>query len=261
METYNTLSLELANGILTITINRPEALNALNIELIDELKSAFEAAYDNAGVGGVIITGSGEKAFAAGADIKEIAELNELNARKFAERGQSVFSAIENFEKPVIAAVNGYALGGGCELAMACHFRVASGSAQFGQPEVNLGLIPGYGGTQRLTKLVGKGRALELMMTGNTIGAAEAKQIGLVNHIEEVQEDMMALAIKLMRIILSKAPLAISLVITSANAANSPDEDGYLIEANSFASCCGTDDFKEGTTAFLEKRKPEFSGK
>ena len=261
METYNTLSLELAKGILTITINRPEALNALNIELIDELKSAFEAAYDNADVGGIILTGSGEKAFAAGADIKEIAELSELNARKFAERGQSVFSAIENFEKPVIAAVNGYALGGGCELAMACHFRVASASAQFGQPEVNLGLIPGYGGTQRLTKLVGKGRALELMMTGNTIGAVEAKQVGLVNHIAEVQADMMALAIKLMRKILSKAPLAISLVITSANAADSPDEDGYLIEANSFASCCGTDDFKEGTTAFLEKRKPEFSGK
>ncbi len=261
METYNTLTLELSERILTITIARPEALNALNIELISELKSAFEAAYDNTEVGGIILTGSGEKAFAAGADIKEIAELSELNARKFAERGQSLFSAIENFEKPVIAAVNGYALGGGCELAMACHFRVASLSAQFGQPEVNLGLIPGYGGTQRLTKLIGKGRALELLMTGNAINAEEAKQIGLVNHVEENQDAMMALAIQLMSKILSNAPLAISMVVTSANAADSPDENGYLIEANSFASCCGTEDFREGTTAFLEKRKPEFSGK
>lgn len=261
METYNTLTLELSERILTIIINRPEALNALNIELISELKSAFEAAYDNAEVGGIILTGSGEKAFAAGADIKEIADLSELNARKFAERGQSLFSAIENFEKPVIAAVNGYALGGGCELAMACHFRIASASAQFGQPEVNLGLIPGYGGTQRLTKLIGKGRALELMMTGNAISGEEAKKIGLVNHVEEDQAGMMALATKTMSRILSKAPLAISMVITSANAADSPDEDGYLVEANSFASCCGTDDFKEGTAAFLEKRKPEFSGK
>ena len=261
METYNTLTLELSERILTIIINRPEALNALNIELISELKSAFEAAYDNAEVGGIILTGSGEKAFAAGADIKEIADLSELNARKFAERGQSLFSAIENFEKPVIAAVNGYALGGGCELAMACHFRIASASAQFGQPEVNLGLIPGYGGTQRLTKLIGKGRALELMMTGNAISGEEAKKIGLVNHVEEDQAGMMALATKTMSRILPKAPLAISMVITSANAADSPDEDGYLVEANSFASCCGTDDFKEGTAAFLEKRKPEFSGK
>jgi enoyl-CoA hydratase len=261
METYNTLTLELSERILTIIINRPEALNALNIELISELKSAFDAAYDNAEIGGIILTGSGEKAFAAGADIKEIADLSELNARKFAERGQSLFSAIENFEKPVIAAVNGYALGGGCELAMACHFRIASASAQFGQPEVNLGLIPGYGGTQRLTKLIGKGRALELMMTGNAISGEEAKKIGLVNHVEKDQAGMMALATKTMSNILSKAPLAISMVITSANAADSPDEDGYLVEANSFASCCGTDDFKEGTAAFLEKRKPKFSGK
>jgi len=261
METYNTLSLELSERILTITINRPEALNALNIEFISELKSAFEAAYDNTEVGGIIITGSGEKAFAAGADIKEIADLTELNARKFSERGQSLFTSIEHFEKPVIAAVNGYALGGGCELAMACHFRVASASAQFGQPEVNLGVIPGYGGTQRLTSLIGKGRALELMMTGGTIGAEQANQIGLVNHVEEDQDAMMALAVKLMGKILAKAPLAISMVITSANASENPEEDGYLIEANSFASCCGTNDFKEGTTAFLEKRKPEFSGK
>jgi len=260
METYNTLLLDLSERILTITINRQEALNALNIELINELKSIMDNTYDNQDIGGVIITGSGEKAFAAGADIKEIAELNELNARKFAERGQEVFALIENFEKPVIAAVNGYALGGGCELAMSCHFRIASETAQFGQPEVNLGLLPGYGGTQRLTKLIGKGRALELMMTANTVNAENALQMGLVNHIEESQDAMMEKARKLMSKILTKAPLAIGMVITSANAAEDPEENGFLIEANSFARCCSTQDFKEGTTAFLEKRKAEFVG-
>ena len=261
METYNTLLLDLSERILTITLNRSEALNALNIELLSELQLALEAAYDNPDVGGIIITGSGQKAFAAGADIKEIAGLNELNARKFAERGQSLFATIESFEKPVVAAVNGYALGGGCELAMACHFRIASATAQFGQPEVNLGLIPGYGGTQRLTRLVGKGRAMEIMMTGNTINAEEALRIGLVNHVTEDQDQMMELTVQLMNNILDKAPLAIGMVITSVNAAESNEEDGYLIEANSFARCISTRDFKEGTTAFLEKRKPEFTGK
>jgi enoyl-CoA hydratase len=261
MDTYNTLLLDLSDRILTITINRPNALNALNIELIGELKLAINDAYDNTAIGGIIITGSGEKAFAAGADITEIADLSELNARKFAERGQEVFSLLENFEKPVIAAVNGYALGGGCELAMACHFRIASSSAQFGQPEVSLGLIPGFGGTQRLTKLIGKGRAMELMMTGNTINAETAHQMGLVNHVEESQDAMMEKARKLIGKVLTKAPLAIGMVITSANAADNPDEDGYLVEANSFANCCSTQDFKEGTSAFLEKRKAEFTGK
>jgi enoyl-CoA hydratase len=261
MEIYNTLTLELSGHTLIILIDRPEALNALNIELFGELKSVFENAKDNADVSGVIITGAGEKAFAAGADIKEIAEVSKINARNFSERGQSMFSLIENFEKPVIAAVNGYALGGGCELAMACHFRVASASAQFGQPEVNLGLIPGYGGTQRLTRLIGKGRALELLMTGNTISAVEAHNIGLVNHVAEDRDTMMTLAEKLMSKILTKAPLAISMVIACANAADSSDEDGYLKEANSFASCCDTEDFKEGTMAFIEKRKPTFTGK
>lgn len=260
METYNTLSLENSGRILTITLNRPDALNAINLEVIEELTSVFEDATDNSETGGIIITGSGDKAFAAGADIKEIKELNELNARKFAERGQSLFTLIENFAKPVIAAVNGYALGGGCELAMASHFRVASSSAQFGQPEVNLGLIPGYGGTQRLTFLIGKGRALELMMTGDTINANEAYRLGLVNHIKESQVEMMALATKLMNKILSKAPLAVSMVVTCANAANNTNEDGFLVEANSFARCCSTQDFKEGTSAFSEKRKPEFKG-
>lgn len=258
---YKHLSLEITEKILFIKLNRPKALNALNIELIGELKTAFEEAADNHEIGGIILTGSGEKAFAAGADITEIAELNEVNARRFSENGQEVFSMIENFEKPVIAAVNGYALGGGCELAMACHFRVASASAMFGQPEVNLGLIPGYGGTQRLTQLVGKGRAMELTMTGNSIDAKEALRIGLVNHVADTQEDMMSLAKKLLQKIMLKAPIAISMVINSINDAINNDKNGYQTEANAFASCCKTEDFKEGTAAFLEKRKPEFSGK
>lgn len=257
---YNNLSLEVTDRVLTITLNRPEALNALNIDLINELRQVFNNLHDDDAIAGVIITGSGDKAFAAGADITEIADLNEFHARKFAERGQATFAAIENFSKPVIAAVNGYALGGGCELAMACHFRLASVQAQFGQPEVNLGLIPGYGGTQRLTQLVGKGRALELMMTGNSIDAEEAYRIGLVNHVADTRENMMAQARKIMAKIISKAPLAISRVIASANAASDKKEDGYLVEANSFAGCCSTQDFKEGTSAFLEKRKPEFKG-
>ncbi|MEN8247350.1 MAG: enoyl-CoA hydratase-related protein [Bacteroidota bacterium] len=261
MGKYKHLSFDLSDQIQTITLNRPNALNALNIELVNELKQAFEEAANNHEVGSILLTGSGEKAFAAGADITEIANLNDVNARSFSENGQEVFAIIENFEKPVVAAINGYALGGGCELAMACHFRVASATAMFGQPEVNLGLIPGYGGTQRLTKLIGKGRALELMMTGNSIDANEAYRIGLVNHLEETQEDMIALARKLLQKIMSKAPIAISMVIASANAADKSGENGYLTEANAFASCCNTEDFKEGTAAFLEKRKPDFSGK
>lgn len=260
MKQYNTLTTEALDKVLLVRINRPESLNALNIELVAELKDLFDETCDDESIGGIIITGAGEKAFAAGADIKEIAELNEVNARNFAERGQAAFQTIEDYPKPVIAAVNGYALGGGCELAMACHFRVASANAVFGQPEVNLGLIPGYGGTQRLTQLVGKGRALELMLTGNSIDAKEAHRIGLVNHVEESVDDMMEKAMKLMAKCLSKAPLALSLVISSSNAANGKD-DGYLIEANSFASCCGTEDFKEGTSAFIEKRNPAFKGK
>jgi enoyl-CoA hydratase len=257
---YTTLSLEVSDKILTVTLNRPEALNALNIELLSELQDVFDKTYDDDTIAGIIITGSGDKAFAAGADITEIANLTEFHARKFAERGQEAFATIENFSKPVIAAVNGYALGGGCELAMACHFRLASASAQFGQPEVNLGLIPGYGGTQRLTQLIGKGRALELMMSGNSIDANEAYRIGLVNHVADTRENMMAHARKIMAKILTKAPLAISRVITAVNAAGDNKEDGYLVEANAFAGCCSTQDFKEGTSAFLEKRKPAFKG-
>ena len=259
MATYENLLLQLDNGILTITINRADKMNALNIDTIREIKTAMQQVYDDASVRGVVFTGAGPKAFVAGADIAEIAELSEVNARSFAERGQEVFSMIEQCTKPVIAAVNGFALGGGCELAMACHMRVATTNARFGQPEVNLGLIPGYGGTQRLTQLIGKGKAMELMMTGDMIGAGEAKALGLVNHVVPAVE-LMPKSMEIMNKILSKAPLAIGLVIDCVNAVYDKDEDGFQTEANSFARCCSSQDFVEGTNAFLEKRKPVFKG-
>ncbi len=254
------ISKELNDGVLTLTINRPEVLNALNTETIDELREHMNEVYDDKEVKGVIITGAGEKAFVAGADIKEIAALNELNARKFAENGQEAFSLIENSEKPVIAAVNGFALGGGCELAMSCHIRVASENAKFGQPEVNLGIIPGYGGTQRLTQLIGKGKAMEILMTGDMLSAKEALSLGLVNHVAADKSELLALCDQLLRKIMSKAPLAIGMVVNSVNAYYSEEENGYQTEANSFAHCVNTEDFKEGTSAFIEKRKPEFKG-
>jgi enoyl-CoA hydratase len=260
MADYNNLLLENNNGILTITINRAEKLNALNLATIEELRLVFQEVYDDETVKSVILTGAGEKAFVAGADISEIAELNEMNGRKFSENGQEVFSLIEKCHKPVIAAVNGFALGGGCELAMACHFRIATPNAKFGQPEVNLGIIPGYGGTQRLAQLIGKGKALELMMTADFIAAEEAKTLGLVNHIAESQAALLELAVSLLNKINSKAPLAIGMVIESVNAFYASEENGYQTEANSFASCCKSEDFKEGTKAFLEKRAAEFKG-
>lgn len=257
---YKNLLFESTNGIATITINRPDKLNALNLQTIDEIKSAFESVYDDNEIKAVILTGSGEKAFVAGADISEISELNEMNARRFAENGQDVFASIENCHKPVIALVNGFALGGGCELAMSCHMRIATANAKFGQPEVNLGVIPGYGGTQRLTQLVGKGKSFELCMTGDMIKADEAKQLGLVNH---VCEDLTAANEKCEEIlgkIIQKAPVAVGLVIDCVNAAISETENGYQTEANGFAACAKTEDFKEGTCAFMEKRKPDFKG-
>ncbi len=261
MADYNNLKVTNEHGILTITINRPDKLNALNIETIEELRVVFqELVYDDENIKSVILTGAGEKAFVAGADISEIAELNEMNGRKFAENGQEVFSMIERCHKPVIAAVNGFALGGGCELAMACHFRIATPNAKFGQPEVNLGIIPGYGGTQRLPQLIGKGKALELMMTADFIAADEAKALGLVNHIADSHEALLEMALALCQKINSKAPLAIGMVIESVNAYYTNEENGYQTEANSFASCCKSEDFKEGTKAFLEKRSAEFKG-
>lgn len=257
---YKNLLFETINGIATITINRPDKLNALNIDTIADIKAAFDEVYDNNEIKAVLLTGAGEKAFVAGADISEISELNEMNARRFAENGQEVFASIENCHKPVIALVNGFALGGGCELAMACHMRVATANARFGQPEVNLGVIPGYGGTQRLTQLVGKGKSFELCMTGDMVKAGEAKSLGLVNHVCENAEEARSLCEELLGKVMKKAPVAVGLVIDCVNAAISETENGYQTEANGFAACAKTEDFKEGTAAFLEKRKPEFKG-
>lgn len=259
MNSFENLIVSVDNKIMTITINRPASLNALNIETIQEIGNAIEFAKNDVNVAGVIITGAGDKSFVAGADITEIANLNEVNGRKFAENGQSVFDEIENCEKPVIAAVNGFALGGGCELAMACHIRVALKSAKFGQPEVNLGLIPGFGGTQRLTQLIGKGRAFELLMTGDLISAEEAYRIGLVNHVVEDSKELENKVETIMNKILHKAPLAVGMVVSCVNSVFS-NENGYQVEANGFAHCCQTNDKEEGTKAFLEKRTPDFKG-
>lgn len=261
METYNNLLLDLQDRILTITINRESKLNALNQETMSELKDAFQYVYDNPkDVRGVILTGAGEKAFVAGADISEFTGVNELTARKFAEGGQEVFQFIENCHTPVIALVNGFALGGGCELCMAAHMRVAVSAARFGQPEVNLGIIPGYGGTQRLTQLIGKGRAFEYLMSADMISADQALAYGLVNYVEENKADAFEKSKEILNKIAGKAPVAIGMVIDSVNAMFEDGVNGYLTEANSFAGCFNTDDFKEGVSAFLEKRKANFKG-
>jgi enoyl-CoA hydratase len=258
-EPKNILS-ENKDGILYLTINREPKLNALNLKTLEEFGNIFNEVNDNKSIRAVIITGSGQKSFAAGADINEIAELNELNARKFSENGQEILNLIETCHKPVIAVVNGYALGGGCELAMACHMRVASSNAMFGQPEVNLGIIPGYGGTQRLTMLIGRAKASELIMTGDMIGADEAKSLNLINHVVPTKEDAMAKAEEILQKIMSKAPLAIGMIVDCINSVFEDDENGYQIEANSFARCVKSEDYLEGTAAFLEKRKPNFKG-
>ncbi|HEU5051852.1 MAG TPA: enoyl-CoA hydratase-related protein [Hanamia sp.] len=252
---YSTLKTELENKIFTLTINRPEKLNALNKTVLEELDKAMDEVYNNKNIGAVIITGAGEKAFIAGADISEFTSVNDDEGAALAKKGQDVFFKIENCPKPVIAAVNGFALGGGCELAMSCHFRIASLNAKFGQPEVNLGLIPGYGGTQRLTMLVGKGKAMELMMTGNIVGAEEALKFGLVNYVES-PDNLLNKAKEILSVILTKSPLAISKVIEAVNAFF--NKDGFEKEAQLFGEVFSSDDKKEGTSAFLEKRKPVF---
>ena len=261
MAEYSNLISEFKEGILTLKVNRERKLNALNIQTLKELHSAVQAIYDRPDVRGAIVTGSGSRAFVAGADISEIAALNEKEARKFAENGQRVFQLIERSPKPVLAAVNGFALGGGCELAMACHLRVAVTSAKFGQPEVNLGIIPGYGGTQRLTQLIGKSRALELMMTADIISAQKAAEYGLVNYLADSPEEMMLKCREILDKITAKAPIAIGLVVNCVNAAYDPEQPGYSVEAKNFGICCSTEDFREGTRAFLEKRPPKFQGK
>lgn len=255
---YETLLTSLDDHILTITINRPDKLNALNKTVIAELEEAVGEINANDSIKAAIITGAGQKAFIAGADISEFVGFSSGEGMDLARRGQEVFFEIENSPKPIIAAVNGFALGGGCELAMACHFRIASENAQFGQPEVNLGLIPGYGGTQRLPQLIGKGRALEFLMTGNMINAATALQWGLVNYVVP-QEELLQKTISILESINKKAPLAIAKCISSVNAGYT--SNGYITELEAFGESFDTEDMKEGATAFLEKRKPFFTGK
>lgn len=249
------------NGITTITINRPSKLNALNKATIFELHEAFDAANKDADTKVIIVTGSGEKAFVAGADISEFANFTVENGGKLAAKGQEVlFDFVQNLSTPVIAAVNGFALGGGLELAMAAHFRVASDNAKMGLPEVSLGVIPGYGGTQRLPQLVGKGRAMEMVMTAGMIDAETALSYGLVNHVV-TQEELIPLAEKIASKIMRNSSVAIGKAIQAVNANYTDGVNGFNIEIEQFGACFGTEDFKEGTTAFLEKRKAAFPGK
>ena len=257
---YQTLLTVLKDGIYTITINRPEKLNALNATVITELGTALDEVYSNRQIKAALITGAGPKAFVAGADISEFLSLDGEKGKQLAARGQElVFSKIENCPKPVVAAVNGFALGGGCELAMACHFRIAADNAKFGQPEVNLGLIPGYGGTQRLTHLIGKGRAMECIMTGNMITAADALQWGLVNRVT-TPDELLSTTINLLAVIITKAPAAISKAINLVNMAAYGSANGLEMEVEAFGGLFDTKDAKEGAAAFLEKRKPVFTG-
>lgn len=253
----NVILIEKKDAVLLITINRPEKLNALNANVLDALKDTLEIFLKDDTLKGAIITGSGEKAFVAGADISGFLKGDRNMGADFAAKGQTLFSSIENASKPIIAAVNGFALGGGCELAMSCHFRIASENAKFGQPEINLGIIPGYGGTQRLTRLVGKGRAMELMMTGENIDAQEAHRIGLVNQVCK-QEDLLALAEAKMKTITSKSSIALTQIIIATNAADENPAEGMKTEAICFGKSFASDDMVEGVTAFLEKRKANF---
>ena len=258
---YKNLLLDINEHVALLTLNRPDKLNALNYDTLIELQHAFESLKDDENVFVVIITGSGEKAFVAGADISEINKLNMLDGKKFAEFGQSVFSMIEKFDKPVIAAVNGFALGGGCELALSCHLRLASENAKFGQPEVNLGIIPGYGGTQRLTRLINSGRAAEMILTADLIDSSEALRIGLVNKVYSVSE-LQSKAFEMASKIASKGQQAVRLALKAIKVVDEVSlNEGQNFEAALFALCCGTEDFKEGTQAFLEKRKASFTNK
>jgi enoyl-CoA hydratase len=246
-------------NILTITINRPNQLNALNLATILELHTAFANADTDKSVRAIILTGSGSKAFVAGADIKEFANFDEEQGATLSKNGHDLlFNFVENLSTPVIAAINGFALGGGLELAMSAHFRVASSNAKMGLPEVSLGVIPGYGGTQRLPQLIGKGKAMELIMTANMLTAEEAKNCGLVNHVVE-QEELLPLAEKLATKISRNSSTAIANAISAINANFDKKKNGYKVEKKNFGNCFGTKDFEEGTTAFLEKRKPKFS--
>ena len=255
---YHNIQTSLEDSILTITINRPKQLNALNKQTIEELNNAILAAEENKAVKVLVITGSGEKAFIAGADIKEFASFTIEEGKQLSAKGhQLLFDLVENLSKPVISAINGFALGGGLELAMASHIRVAAENARLGLPEVSLGVIPGYGGTQRLAQLAGKGKALELIMTASMIDANEAHRIGLVNHVVKA-EDLLSFSYKIASKIIKNSPMAIGQAIAAINSNYKEGVDGFSKEIEAFGSCFGTAEFIEGTTAFLEKRKPNF---
>jgi enoyl-CoA hydratase len=257
---YQNIKVELNENILVITLNRPDKMNALNIAMIREIGEVMDKVYADEDIKGVILTGSGDKAFAAGADIAEFAAFDKRESMEMSRSGHEVFNRIEHCPKPVIAAVNGFALGGGCELTLACHIRIASDTARFGQPEVNLGVIPGYGGTQRLAHLTGKGKALELIMTGDMVDAQTALQIGLANWVVPAGE-LMEASFKMMQKILKKGPLAITKTIQCVLAVYDNKKDGFEMEIDAFSSLFETEDFKEGTNAFVEKRKAVFKGK
>jgi len=249
------------DGVLIVTVDRPKVLNALNAQTVNELRQAFEAAREDDAVRCVILTGGGEKAFVAGADIGELSLMTPITGKATAERGQRIFHSIERFPKPVIAAINGFALGGGCELALACHIRIASDKAQLGLPEVTLGIIPGYGGTQRMARLLGKGKALELILTGDRIGAEEAERIGLVNKVVPADQ-LMATAEEMGRKIMSRGPLAVRAAIEAVmSGSEMPFEEGQFLEATLFGLLASTDDMKEGMKAFLEKRTADFKNR
>lgn len=256
---YENLLINNEYGICVITINRPDKLNALNKKTVQELGLAFEEVKNNSEIKAVILTGSGAKSFVAGADISEFVGLSVEQGKAMAQAGQAVFRSIETCPKPVVAAVNGFALGGGCELSMACHLRIAADNAKFGQPEVNLGLIAGYGGTQRLIQYLGKTKAMELHMTADLIGAEQALALGLVNAVVP-QDQLMAACSDLLKKIMGKSPKAITGVINAVNAYFEEGVDGFKAEVDEFGKCFGTQDFKEGTSAFLEKRKANFTG-
>lgn len=279
---YKTLHTDLTDNILTVTINRPDKLNALNKTVIAELGEIVEEIYINKDIRSAIITGAGPKAFVAGADISEFQGLTQKEGQALSAKGSDIFFRIASCPKPIVAAINGFALGGGCELAMACHFRLCVATAKFGQPEVNLGLIPGYGGTQRLTRLIGRGRAIEIMLTGRMVEATEAHTMGLVNYIVTEPDELLSETRKLLLIIHEKAPLAVARVIECANMAagdglahsatwepepfggekigEDATENGFAREQEAFGECCGSEDMQEGAAAFLAKRKPHFRG-
>ena len=258
---YQTILFEKKDGYAVITLNRPDKLNALNMQMFDDLDDCILKIELDRDIHGLILTGTGDKAFAAGADIKELHESDDRSGKHFSEYGSKVMARLAQLRIPTIAAINGFALGGGCELTLACHMRFASDQAKMGQPEVNLGIIPGYGGTQRLTKIVGKAKAMELILTGNTVNADEAEKIGLVNHVYP-HDSLLAKTEEFLQSILTKGPLAVSAAVECILASEelSPLE-GLQYESRMFGATCGTEDFKEGTLAFLEKRKAEFKGK